>query len=48
LRRCGATAGTENVSSPALELRLPRCDLIGMHVEQIWSRLSEQFFRVDK
>ena len=26
-------AGTENVSRPALELRLPRCDLIGVHIE---------------
>ena len=33
LRRAGATAGTKNIGRPALELRFPRCDLIGMDVE---------------
>ena len=27
------TAGTENISSPALKLRFPRCDLIGVDIE---------------
>jgi hypothetical protein len=33
LRRADATAETENIGSPALELRFPRCDLIGVDVE---------------
>ena len=28
-----AATRTENIGSPALELRFPRCDLIGMNVE---------------
>jgi hypothetical protein len=32
LRRSVA-AGTENIGSPALQLRFPRCDLIGVDVE---------------
>jgi hypothetical protein len=33
LHRSIATARAENIGGPALELRLPRRDLIGMHVE---------------
>jgi hypothetical protein len=33
LRGCLATAGTEHIGCPFLELRLPRCDLIGVDVE---------------
>ena len=33
LRGSVAAAGTEHIGSPALELRFPRCDLIGMDVE---------------
>src|SRR6516164_11802101 len=32
-RRSLATAATENIGCPVLELRFPRCDLIGMDVE---------------
>ena len=33
LRRSVADASTKNIGSPALELRFPRCDLIGVDVE---------------
>ena len=33
LRGSVAATGTENIGSPALELRFPRCDLIGVNVE---------------
>ena len=33
LRSTVAAARTEHIGSPALELHLPRCDLIGVHVE---------------
>src|SRR5665647_1222204 len=33
LRRSVAATGTKNIGSPALKLRLPRCDLIGVDVE---------------
>ena len=33
LRGSVAATGTENIGSPALELRFPRCDLIGVDVE---------------
>jgi len=33
LRRSVSAAGTENIRSPALELRFPRGDLIGVDVE---------------
>ena len=46
LRRCVATAGSENVSRPALELRLPRCDLIGVHVELL-RKLSQCAITLD-
>src|SRR6188472_2380992 len=33
LRGSVAATGTENIGSPALELRFPRCDLMGVNVE---------------
>ena len=40
--RCSvAAAGTENIGSPALELRFPRCDLIGVDVE-LFRQLSQR------
>jgi hypothetical protein len=32
-RRSIAAPRTKNIGSPALKLRFPRCDLIGMNVE---------------
>jgi hypothetical protein len=33
LDRCAANPGTEHISGGTFELRLPRCDLVGMDVE---------------
>jgi hypothetical protein len=45
--RCSvAAAGTENIGSPALELRLQRCDLIWMDVELL-RQLSQRSIALD-
>jgi hypothetical protein len=45
--RCSvAAAGTENIGSPALELRFPRCDLIGVDVE-LFRQLSQRSIALD-
>ena len=41
-----AAAGTEHIGSPALKLRLPRCDLIGMDVELL-RKLSQRPIALD-
>jgi hypothetical protein len=46
LRRSVATARTENIGSPALELRLPGCDLIGVDVELL-GKLSQRSIALD-
>ena len=45
-RRSVAAAGTEHIGSPALELRLPRCDLIGVDVELL-RKLSQRSIALD-
>jgi hypothetical protein len=47
-RLCGsvAAAGAENIGSPALELRLPRYDLIGVHVELL-CQLNQRSIALD-
>ena len=45
--RCSvAAAGTENIGSPALELRFPRCDLIGVDIE-LFRQLSQCSIALD-
>jgi len=45
--RCSVAApGTENIGSPALELRFPRCDLIGVDVE-LFRQLSQRSIAPD-
>src|SRR6185436_16492639 len=44
--RSVAAAATENIRCPALELRFPRCDLIGMDVE-LPSQLSQRSIALD-
>jgi len=40
--RCSvAAAGTKNIGSPALKLRFPRCDLVGVDVELL-RKLSQR------
>jgi len=46
LRHSVAPEGTENISSPALELRFPRCDLIGVDVELL-RKLSQCSIALD-
>jgi hypothetical protein len=43
-RHCSLAARTKNIGSPALKLRFPRRDLIGMHVELL-RQLSPVFDR---
>ena len=43
LLRC---AGTENIGGPALELRFPRCDLIGVDLELL-RQLSQRSIALD-
>ena len=45
LRR--SVAGAENISSSALQLRLPRCDLIGVDVE-LFRKLSKSSMVVSR
>ena len=42
--RPAAAAWTEHIGSPAFELRLPRCDLVGMNVELL-GKLQPAFDR---
>src|SRR5438034_6977319 len=46
LCRSVAAPWTENIGSPAFELRLPRCDLIGMDVELL-RQLSQGSIALD-
>jgi len=49
LRRGLAAARTEYIGSPALELRLPRCDLIGVGNESVMKDCAskpEMFFKL--
>ena len=41
-----AAAGTEHIGSPALKLRLPRCDLIGVDVELL-GKLRQRSIALD-
>jgi hypothetical protein len=46
MRRTFVCLVTENVGSSALELRLPRCDLIGVNVELL-GKLSQGSIALD-
>src|SRR5665811_2371838 len=46
LHRSVAATGTENIGSPALKLRFPRCDLIGVDVELL-RKLSQRSIALD-
>ena len=46
LRRSAAATQTENIATPALELRFPRGDLIGMDVELL-RQLNQRSIALD-